>query len=99
MFWRTNGLNALAELGDYREITRRINGGYNGWDERLRYHELALRVLGAGFSVAKRAVIPAPTTARARSAAAAVPFAVPTSIPRTPVARGTDLVLADTPAS
>jgi putative chitinase len=90
MFWRTNGLNALAELQDYREITRRINGGFNGWEERLRYYELAKRVLGAGFAVAKSVPVPLPTQARARSAAVAVPFAVPTKIPRSPLARGSE---------
>jgi predicted chitinase len=96
MFWRTNGLNALAELQDYREITRRINGGFNGWEERLRYYELAKRVLGAGFLVDKGVAVPPPATAKARSAAVTVPFAVPVKNPRTPLARGTDLVLADT---
>lgn len=92
MFWRTNGLNTLADSQDYREITRRINGGYNGWEERLRYYELAKRVLGAGFSVAKDAVVPLPTTAKARSAALAVPFAVPVKIPRTPLQRGLEAI-------
>jgi putative chitinase len=88
MFWRTNGLNALAELGDYREITRRINGGFNGWEERLRYYELAKKVLGTGFAVSKSAVVPKATTARARSIETENPFAVPVKIPRTPVSRG-----------
>jgi putative chitinase len=83
MFWRTNGLNALAELGDYREITRRINGGYTGWEERLRYYELAKQVLGKGFSVPKSAVVVVP-----RGKASAPVFAKPVKIPRTPVERG-----------
>lgn len=94
MFWRTNGLNALAELQDYRKITLIINGGYNGWDERLRYYELAKKVLGVGFSVAKGAAVPLPTTAKARSAALAIPFAVPVKIPRTPLHRGLESVMA-----
>ncbi len=36
-FWRTRGLNELADRGDFREITRRINGGFNGWDDRVRW--------------------------------------------------------------
>lgn len=85
MYWRTNGLNALAELQDYRGITRRINGGYIGWDERLRYYELAKKVLGTGFSVSKGADVPVPKT---RSRAPVTPFPVPVRIPRKPLERG-----------
>jgi putative chitinase len=46
-FWSTHGLNALADQQDYRTITRRINGGYNGYDDRLKYYERALQVLPA----------------------------------------------------
>ncbi len=88
MFWRTNGLNALAELQDYREITRRINGGYNGWEERLRYYELAKKVLGMGFSVSKTTPVVAIAVQKSRSVAAAVPFAVPVRIPRSTQVRG-----------
>jgi len=34
-FWSTNGLNALADSDDIRAVTRRINGGYNGLDDRI----------------------------------------------------------------
>jgi putative chitinase len=40
-FWKANGLNALADRGDFRAITRRINGGYNGLEDRIAYHERA----------------------------------------------------------
>lgn len=33
-YWRTNGLNALADVGDIDGITRRINGGTNGLADR-----------------------------------------------------------------
>ncbi|MDD4852968.1 MAG: glycoside hydrolase [Acinetobacter towneri] len=33
-FWFDNGLNTLADQDDLRAITRRINGGYNGFDDR-----------------------------------------------------------------
>ena len=33
-FWQSNGLNALADAGDFEAITRRINGGLNGLAER-----------------------------------------------------------------
>jgi putative chitinase len=44
-FWTSRGLNALADSGDFREITRRINGGYNGLERREAYHAVALRTL------------------------------------------------------
>lgn len=43
-FWQTKGLNELADSGDFRKITRRINGGYNGMDDRLKYYARAQKV-------------------------------------------------------
>ena len=43
-YWVGHGLNALADARDFREITRRINGGYNGYSVRLAYYEKALTV-------------------------------------------------------
>lgn len=40
-FWSKNGLNALADAKDIVGMTRRINGGTNGLDDRqLRYSRL-----------------------------------------------------------
>ena len=36
-YWQTRGLNNLADQGNFREITRRINGGYNGLADREAY--------------------------------------------------------------
>ena len=36
LFWQRMDGNTLADRGDFREITRRINGGYNGWGDRVR---------------------------------------------------------------
>jgi putative chitinase len=44
-FWVGHSLNGLADKQDFREITRRINGGYNGYSVRLAYYEHALKVL------------------------------------------------------
>ncbi|HLN99155.1 MAG TPA: peptidoglycan-binding protein [Pyrinomonadaceae bacterium] len=44
-FWRLNGLNELADQEDFRAITKRINGGYNGLQDRIKYYERAKNVL------------------------------------------------------
>jgi len=40
-FWRSHGLNQLADKGDQRAVTRRVNGGYNGLAERLAFFDSA----------------------------------------------------------
>lgn len=45
-FWASRGLNDLADRGDFERITKRINGGLNGYQERLVYHALAKTALG-----------------------------------------------------
>lgn len=44
--WRDWGLNELADAGDDRRITKRINGGLNGWEDRIERLRRAQRVLG-----------------------------------------------------
>ena len=44
-FWNKKGLNALADAGDAITITKRINGGALGLDDRLAKTDKALRVL------------------------------------------------------
>lgn len=45
-FWASHGLNELADSGDFRRITKRINGGLNGIQERESYHARAMAALG-----------------------------------------------------
>lgn len=45
-FWETNNLNRLADEGDMRQLTRRINGGFHGLEDRINRYENALQVLG-----------------------------------------------------
>ena len=40
-FWRAHGLNALADRDDLEAVTRRLNGGLNGLDDRAAYLERA----------------------------------------------------------
>lgn len=44
-FWQRAGLNTLADKGDFLTITKRINGGTNGLDERKALYQRALEVL------------------------------------------------------
>ena len=44
-FWNKKGLNALADAGDAVTITKRINGGALGLDDRLAKTDKALKVL------------------------------------------------------
>lgn len=44
-FWSTHGLNRLADAGEFETITRRINGGLNGQDDRLALWDQAKKVL------------------------------------------------------
>ena len=44
-FWNTNGLNRYADEGDIKTMTKRINGGYIGLEDRLMYYVLALDIL------------------------------------------------------
>lgn len=41
-WWRENGCNEIADTGDMRAVTRRVNGGQNGIGDRMRYYALAL---------------------------------------------------------
>lgn len=46
-FWHVHGLNDLADIGNFKRITKLINGGYNGYDDRLKFYQRALSVLGS----------------------------------------------------
>jgi hypothetical protein len=61
-FWARNGLNALADAGDFVTITRRINGGLNGLAERREFWERAKAVFGVPAVAA--AEVGAPVGAR-----------------------------------
>ncbi|WP_095196920.1 glycoside hydrolase family 19 protein [Pseudomonas sp. Irchel 3A7] len=44
-FWKQNGLNTLADRSQFNSITRRINGGLNGLQDRLELWARARAVL------------------------------------------------------
>lgn len=47
-FWNSRSLNDLADIGDFNTITRRINGGLNGLQNRLALYALCKSALGDG---------------------------------------------------
>jgi putative chitinase len=46
-FWNKRNLNSLADRGDIVTMTKRINGGTNGLQERIELYEHALSILDA----------------------------------------------------
>ena len=46
-FWEANNLNQWADKGDILTLTKRINGGTIGLDDRIKHYEHALHVVGA----------------------------------------------------
>jgi putative chitinase len=68
-FWDAHGLNALADQGLFKKMTIAINGGLNGYDDRMAHFEKARQLLSAnpaavrtaapkddGFDAARRAM-------------------------------------------
>ena len=44
-FWRSHGCNELADAGDFQGVTRKINGGMNGYADRLALLKMAQEAL------------------------------------------------------
>lgn len=38
-YWTDHNLNKYADQGNIKKVTRRINGGYNGLQDRIRYYK------------------------------------------------------------
>lgn len=45
-FWYSRHLNRLADIDSFEKITRMINGGLNGYEDRLKHYEIAKKALG-----------------------------------------------------
>jgi predicted chitinase len=45
-WWSNNNMNALCDRGgSVEEVTKRVNGGYNGLEDRQHYYEIACQVI------------------------------------------------------
>jgi predicted chitinase len=61
LFWSKKGLNELADRATpdaFKEITRRINGGFNGLAERQKFYTSACTVLGVVAPPLPRGPVP-----------------------------------------
>ena len=45
-WWHRHGCNELADTGDMAAVTRRVNGGLTGLDDRLKLYRAAMAYLG-----------------------------------------------------
>lgn len=45
-FWNKNGLNKYADSDDIKTMTKRINGGYIGLEDRIHHWKVALAAMG-----------------------------------------------------
>ena len=52
-FWSTNGLNRYADSQDVVGMTKRINGGTIGLEDRKKHYEHALEVFGEHYTPSK----------------------------------------------
>jgi putative chitinase len=43
-FWSTHGCNKVAEMGDWVTLTKKINGGTIGYDDRVKHTNMAIAV-------------------------------------------------------
>lgn len=81
LFWKSHGLNELADQQKFQTITRRINGGLNGQADRVKYYNLAKKILTAGNGSSANAPAqpqPSPTA----------PASDATPYPGTPLSKG-----------
>jgi putative chitinase len=46
-FWESNNLNRFADVGDIKGLTKAINGGFIGLEDRIKHYQHALHVMGA----------------------------------------------------
>ncbi len=44
-FWQTNSLNPISDTDNIKAVTKRINGGYNGLEDRIKFYELAKKYI------------------------------------------------------
>lgn len=48
-YWHARGINRFADRDDVRKVTRAVNGGYTGLDDRIRRLDIAKQAMEAAF--------------------------------------------------
>jgi putative chitinase len=51
-YWETNRLNRFVDANDFKGLTKAINGGYIGLEDREHHYEMALNMLDTGSRLA-----------------------------------------------
>lgn len=51
-FWETNNLNKLADAGNFKQMTKVINGGYKGLEDREHHYAIVLNFYGSDTRLA-----------------------------------------------
>lgn len=77
--WKESGCNALADQNDIRSITRRINGGLNGFDDRVSWFNRIYPLLKGGVDL-----VPSSPPKAEEGAPAAKPAPAPPPSPKAP---------------
>ena len=44
-WWKMKGLNEVADTGDFRKVTRIVNGGFTGMMDRQKFYDRAMEIL------------------------------------------------------
>ena len=44
-WWKMKGLNEVADTGDFRKVTRIVNGGFTGMADRQKFYDRAMEIL------------------------------------------------------
>jgi predicted chitinase len=80
LYWKSRDINQAADAEDFREVTRRINGGFNGLADRTEFYERAKQVLAESGFVAE------PATRGGRGTRRVLPM------PSEPLSRGVETI-------
>jgi putative chitinase len=59
-YWKSRGLNKFADADDVKTITKRINGGYNGFEDRKNYLAKAKSVIPKNIKFDTPTPVPVP---------------------------------------
>lgn len=66
-YWQSRHINAAADAGDFQRVTRLINGGLNGYPDRVQFWERAKQVLSNPMSTSANPKTTIPQTWQAVS--------------------------------